>query len=650
MYSQFPDMNILIQSTGLAIIDSIWQCCVVYFILRLILLILPSNYSATRYNLSVAALFFQLGWFFFTISANYTAISLALSSYSVVDNGTNVIFTNNKNLYTTILSWVTAHAQLIVIVYTLGIIIFLSRIVYNIAKVKSLKRNNISEPPPEWLQLLTNLKSRLRVWQNVVLKVSEKVTVPMVMGTIKPIILIPTSLVSNLSAKDIEAILIHELAHVKRYDYLINIIQLFIETTLFYNPFVWLITSIIRKEREHCCDDLVLKHTEEKLVYAKALASLEQYRIQSAVPALGAASNKNQLLNRIKRIIEMKKSNINYTQLIVVLLIAIIALTSTIALTTNVYAQSKDDNKDGSTEKKKDNRKSELTLYESNGKDNSVSFTKKDGTSRTYKSYKDIPEEDLDELRDILKKNYDKVNVDRDGEIYTLYDREAELEKKAGLLGMDAAEAALDIASEAISAIDMEEIMNSATEGLNMGSIADSLRNIDWDDISAEMKKGMNEAKEEMKRAKMEVKQAAHSKADAIRALSKTTPNNTSPNRTKRQNDLAEASKDFSMAMKELANAQKELAQAQKELNHAMNGLYIPKVPGVYSSTELIDKLEQDGLINTKRRYVIEKKDNTLYINGEKQSDNVYNKYNALIETDYLKIKGNKNKLNISTE
>src|SRR5690606_8513761 len=96
-----------------------------------------------------------------------------------------------------------------------------------------------------------------------------------------------------------------------RHDYIINLFQSLLETIFFFNPFVWMISSAIRREREFCCDDEVVRRNGSPLTYAKALAQLEEIRHSKPVFALSLAENKNQLLNRIKRI--MEKSAKNYS-------------------------------------------------------------------------------------------------------------------------------------------------------------------------------------------------------------------------------------------------------------------------------------------------------------------------------------------------
>ena len=120
-------------------------------------------------------------------------------------------------------------------------------------------------------------------------------------GWLHPIILLPAASLTGLTPGQLEAILAHELAHVRRLDYLVNGFQCLVETLLFYHPVVWWISRCVREEREHCCDDLVLEVCEDRLVYARALAALEQSR--AGLPEFAFAANGGSLLNRIRRLL-----------------------------------------------------------------------------------------------------------------------------------------------------------------------------------------------------------------------------------------------------------------------------------------------------------------------------------------------------------
>ena len=128
--------------------------------------------------------------------------------------------------------------------------------------------------PPEWQTLFAQLKARARVSGPVRFLISSLIEVPSVVGWLKPVVLIPAGALTGLPPEQIEALLLHELAHIRRRDYLVNILQNTAEALLFYHPAVWWVSGHIRTERELCCDDVAVSLTGDALAYAQALADL----------------------------------------------------------------------------------------------------------------------------------------------------------------------------------------------------------------------------------------------------------------------------------------------------------------------------------------------------------------------------------------
>src|SRR5262249_22848328 len=137
--------------------------------------------------------------------------------------------------------------------------------------------------------------------RSVALLESCRAVVPVVIGHVRPVILRPVGLLAGLPLAQIESILLHELAHIRRYDYLINLLQTSVEDLLFYHPGVWWISGVIRVERENCCDDLVVATHGDAHEYAVALAALEQNRWAPREAALAATGGS--LMNRIRRLL-----------------------------------------------------------------------------------------------------------------------------------------------------------------------------------------------------------------------------------------------------------------------------------------------------------------------------------------------------------
>jgi beta-lactamase regulating signal transducer with metallopeptidase domain/peptidoglycan/xylan/chitin deacetylase (PgdA/CDA1 family) len=156
-----------------------------------------------------------------------------------------------------------------------------------------------------WQAGAARLSRRLRLSKPVELCESALVEVPTVVGWLRPVILIPASLLTGLPAEQVEALLAHELAHIRRHDYLFNLLQTMIETLLFYHPAVWWVSRQARIEREHCCDDMAVEACGDVLVYARALTELEQLR-GSLNPRLALSATGGSLINRIRRLIETR--------------------------------------------------------------------------------------------------------------------------------------------------------------------------------------------------------------------------------------------------------------------------------------------------------------------------------------------------------
>jgi GWxTD domain-containing protein len=150
-------------------------------------------------------------------------------------------------------------------------------------------------------ELFVQVGQRLKITQTVGIVYSAAVQVPTVIGWLRPMVLIPLSALVGLSTSQLQALLAHELAHVRRNDYLVNILQSVVETLLFYHPAVWWISKQIRKERENCCDDLAVAVSGDSLGYAKALSRLAEQSSSLPVVALGADGGV--LTARIKRLL-----------------------------------------------------------------------------------------------------------------------------------------------------------------------------------------------------------------------------------------------------------------------------------------------------------------------------------------------------------
>jgi len=167
-------------------------------------------------------------------------------------------------------------------------------------QLQRLKRRSLKPVKPSLQNKLGELARILGIRRVVQLVESALVQVPTVVGCLKPVILLPASALSGLSAEQLEAIITHELAHIRRHDYLVNMLQTVVEVLGFYHPAVWWISHKMRAERENCCDDLAVRVSGDKICYARALTSMEEVR--AAQPGLAIAVSGGSLFDRICRI------------------------------------------------------------------------------------------------------------------------------------------------------------------------------------------------------------------------------------------------------------------------------------------------------------------------------------------------------------
>lgn len=588
----------IVTALSWALVHALWQGLLLYMLLRVLLAVIPGNYASTRYMAAVSALGILTISFLATIIYYYAGMQTV--GYTIADptvqNTTASVMELQQpkpdaGVVQAISLWFNANTGVIVNIYLGGMLLLLVRIAYNLYTLKNLKYTGTISPDANWRMMLGKCMHKLAINGNVRLYFSTKVLVPMVMGNIKPVILMPVAIANKLTMHEAEAVLLHELAHIRRHDYLVNMVQLFIETILFYNPFVWLISAVIRREREHCCDDMVIRATIAPLPYAKALAALETYRQQPAIPALAATGNNHQLFNRIKRIMEMKNHNINYGQLMAVLLAVVLLAGAFTFLAPEVNAQSKKDKK-----------------KETAGKNEQPKTVKK---HIVINSDVDINDDNQAGKKQIQK----KILVVKNGDT---------LKNLSVNKSLSETDAVLEEAFGMLDEMDIDQVVDGAMADIDWKNLHDSIDiEIDGREISKEVREALAEARREMATARV---------------------------------NMAEASKEYRAAM---AEAQKEIAAAQKVVEmsrkeraqHDRKGKPAPRRL-VYSSSHdhILDAMEQDGLISRKKGYKIEKKGDELYIDGIKQSKEVFKKYEPLINSRNLTITGNNRSINIKVE
>jgi bla regulator protein blaR1 len=189
----------------------------------------------------------------------------------------------------------------LVLVWLAGVMLLSLRALVGWQMIRSLERRDTLPVPSDLLQRCRSLQRRMAVAAPVRFLLSRRVAVPVVIGWLRPLILIPVSAVAGLAPQQLDALILHELAHIRRLDTVTNMLLVAVETVLFYHPAVWWVGRQLRTEREHCCDDFAVSACGDAVTYVEALTSLE---IGKTAGVMALAANGGRLKTRVARLLD----------------------------------------------------------------------------------------------------------------------------------------------------------------------------------------------------------------------------------------------------------------------------------------------------------------------------------------------------------
>jgi GWxTD domain-containing protein len=291
----------LARTVSLALAHSLWEGVLIAVALAAALCVARS--SRARYGAACVAMLLMLASFGVTLVSLLPQPDLAKAPRAPVPvlaarAGLPIVPQETQPAPASLAAWFPWIASC----WAGGVLFFHLRSLGGWIAARRLRRSGVCRAPGEWQQRLDGLAARVRVSKPAALLESCLADVPVVIGYVRPVILMPVGLLAGLPVAQVEAILIHELAHIRRQDYLVNLMQTFVEGLLFYHPAVWWISGVIRAERENCCDDLAVAATGDARQYAAALAALEQNRW--AAHELALAATGGSLVKRIRRLLQ----------------------------------------------------------------------------------------------------------------------------------------------------------------------------------------------------------------------------------------------------------------------------------------------------------------------------------------------------------
>lgn len=300
----------LLYAMGWTLVHSLWQLVIIGAGLWLLLKIARNYSPALKYNLGMAALGVSVlavvGTFIFELSG-YSPAPLKANAFFAdmkFQPGPPASTIDIESAVTIAVNWIEGQLPFLVNMWFLGAMLFLFRLFNSLSEVRILRKSSSELKDFEVEKKLYRLMGKMNIANKVSLRLSNSGLSPVTFGYFKPIILIPAGLLFQLSATQMEAIIAHELAHVKRNDYLMNLIQSALEVLFFYHPCYWWMNQVVKELRENAADDLAVKAGVAPKALAYSLAEVLNFARQ--VPpqlAMAAGKKRNPTLQRIKRIL-----------------------------------------------------------------------------------------------------------------------------------------------------------------------------------------------------------------------------------------------------------------------------------------------------------------------------------------------------------
>lgn len=328
-----------LQAFSWMLVHSLWQGLLLAIITALLLQFTKRAPARLRYNIIfIQFVLFILAciWTFFHGMSGPSTGFVPLAG-AIGQNASQLLNINAINVQLfgdACAAYISTHASMLVFLWAIFFTFRSFRMVQGLIYLQKTK-HQYTQAAADWQEKLALLCRKLHIGKSIRLLESARVKVPMVIGHLKPVILMPAGLLSGLPVEQLEAVLLHELAHIRRHDYIVNLLQSVCETVYFFNPGLLWISGLLRDEREHCCDDVALGQTGNKKEFIQALISFKEHALYSHTSAVAFPGKKNQLLQRVSRIINNKNQPLGTGEkvLFVTGVLLLTAILSTAAIT-----------------------------------------------------------------------------------------------------------------------------------------------------------------------------------------------------------------------------------------------------------------------------------------------------------------------------
>jgi beta-lactamase regulating signal transducer with metallopeptidase domain len=301
----------LIQAFGVTVVHSIWQIALIWLVFKL-LEWRWNNHHQRIYGLALGAMLLTLGWSAWTFMeawssfkpVPYTDFSLdmVLEGQDITTPSALVVNGQEVSLWIRAQAWIETHAAVIGWAWLACTVLLWIRLAGGWYLTQRIRYRQVEAAPEAIQKLCQEWAQKLHIRTRVKCLESSLITEPLTLGFWKPVVLFPAGMILQLSPAQVEALLLHELAHIRRHDYLINLFQLCLEVCFFYHPLFWLLSREARARREFCCDELVVTHGSDPLLYARTLTDLQSANLHLQTQFVMNATGKSRFTERILHI------------------------------------------------------------------------------------------------------------------------------------------------------------------------------------------------------------------------------------------------------------------------------------------------------------------------------------------------------------
>jgi beta-lactamase regulating signal transducer with metallopeptidase domain len=599
----------LINAIGWTIIHSLWQGAAAALGLAVVMFFLRQSSGRTRYLVGVMALMLVL------VMSMVTFVSIYQPGIQgtpvTAENGTQLLVTGsttnqgNVTLAAFFKNYFNRHLPLVVTIWMLGVLVLVLRLAGGYLYNQRLKLHRNQPLPDSWQNRLETFCRQTGIGKPISLVESALVKIPMTIGHFKPVILFPLGVVTGLPRDQVEALLAHELAHILRKDYLVNILQSFVDILFFYHPGVRWISSLVRSERENCCDDIAVSLSGNSLNVAKALTNIQGYDMRTPYPALAAANKRlgsRGLLARIRRLVSppvkgpgFAAGTIGAVVLVVGLLTLMVSTNAAAALSRDIAndkspavesVQSVDQEKDKEKELQKKEQEEIMKLRSKLKAEKMELETKlQELVTKEKESHQQNKEQEKEKIKMLEKK---------------LQEKEFKLQQLDTLIREEKARVREQERAIRKEVREQERVIREEVR-----------------ERERAVREEFRQQEREMRKqeARMRVEEAEMRKQEEIMRVQET-------EMRKQEVKMREQEVQLRKQEAKLRVKEAELREIEKEMQEQMDRF----------TEVLVNELMRDQLISARDDYEFQFKYGKLYVNGKKQSRAYYKKYKNLYE------------------